>query len=132
MTMSDPIADMLTRIRNGLLAEKQEVRCPDSSLRRSVLEVLRKEGYLRAFRVEEVGGPRREIVIELKYHQGAPAIREITRVSRPGMRVYSPARDIPRHHAGLGIHVLSTPSGVMTDHEARKANVGGEILCRVF
>lgn len=132
MTMTDPLADMLTRIRNGLMAEKQEVRCPDAKLRRAVLEVLRREGYIRAWRVEEGEGPRRDVVIELKYHQGGPAIREISRVSRPGLRVYSPARDIPRHYAGLGIHVLSTPSGVMSDHEARKANVGGEILCRVF
>lgn len=132
MTMTDPLADMLTRIRNGLMAEKQEVRCPASKLRQAVLDVLRSEGYIRAWRTEGDAGPGREIVIELKYHQGAPAIREIRRVSRPGLRVYSPARDIPRHYAGLGIHVLSTPAGVMSDHEARRRNVGGEVLCRVF
>ena len=132
MTMTDPLADMLTRIRNGLMAERQTVRCPDSRLRRAVLEVLRQEGYIRAWSVEELGGPKRGIVIELKYHKGAPAIREIKRVSSPCRRIYSPAREIPRYFGGLGVHVLSTPAGVMSDRAAREANVGGEVLCRVF
>ncbi len=132
MTMTDPLADMLTRIRNGLMAEQSAVRCPDSRLRRGVLEVLRQEGYIRAWSVEEQGGPKRDLVIELKYHKGAPAIREIRRISSPCRRIYSPVREIPRFHGGLGIHVLSTPAGVMSDRAARAANVGGELLCRVF
>lgn len=132
MTMTDPLADMLTRIRNGLMAERQTVRSPDSRLRRNVLEVLRKEGYLRGWHVEDMGGPKRELVIELKYHKGEPAIREIRRISSPSRRVYSPAREIPRFYGGLGVHVLSTPAGVMSDRAAREANVGGEVLCRVF
>ncbi len=125
---SDPISDMITRIRNGQRARKQSVLTPASKLRESVLDVLKREGYIRGFSREAEGS----IKIELKYHQGEPVIREIGRVSRPGRRVYSDIKALPRVHGGLGISVVSTPKGVMSDGEARAANVGGEVLCRVF
>jgi len=125
---SDPISDMLARIRNGQRARKQSVLTPASKLRESVLDVLKREGYIRGFSHEGEGS----IKIELKYHQGEPVIREIGRVSRPGRRVYSDIKSLPRVHGGLGISVVSTPKGVMSDGEARAANVGGEVLCRVF
>jgi small subunit ribosomal protein S8 len=128
--MSDPISDMLARIRNGQRARKQSVETPASKLRESVLDVLKREGYIRGFSREGEG--QGTIKIELKYHQGEPVIREIGRVSRPGRRVYSDIKSLPRVHGGLGISIVSTPKGVMSDGEARAANVGGEVLCRVF
>jgi small subunit ribosomal protein S8 len=122
MTMSDPLGDMLTRIRNGQRAGFTSVRAPGSRLRANVLDVLKREGYIR----------EPELVIELKYADGEPVIREISRVSKPGRRVYSKIKDLPRIYNGLGIAILSTPRGVLSDHEARVANVGGEVLCRVF
>lgn len=132
MTMSDPLGDMLTRIRNGQRVNKSVVRCPASRLRADVLDVLQGEGYIRGWRRGEDSPARPFLEIELKYHDGAPVIREIARVSRPGRRVYSPVRDLPRVYNGLGISILSTPRGVMSDARARAANVGGEVLCKVF
>jgi small subunit ribosomal protein S8 len=130
MNLSDPLGDMLTRIRNGQAAHKTAVSTPASKLRVSVLEVLRREGYIRGFRREDIG--HGELSIELKYHNGEPVIRELRRVSKPGRRIYSPVKDLPRVYNGLGIAILSTPQGVMSDAEAREAHVGGEVLCTVF
>ena len=132
MAMSDPLGDMLTRIRNGQRTGKSKVRAPASKLRANVLEVLRREGYIRGFRTEAVQTGLNEVEIELKYNDGSPVIQEISRVSRPGRRVYSKIKELPRFYNGLGITILSTPRGVMSDQEARAANVGGEVLCRVF
>ena len=131
MSMNDPLGDMLTRIRNGQKARMQLVRSTASKLRANVLEVLKREGYIRNYSSEQEI-PGGELVIELKYHEGEPVIREISRVSTPGRRVYSKISDLPRFYNGLGISILSTPRGVMSDSEARTANVGGEVLCRVF
>ena len=132
MTMSDPLGDMLTRIRNGQRAHQAVVASPASKLRANVLEVLKREGYIRGFSQEQVRAGVSELKIELKYVDGEPVIREISRVSKPGRRIYSSLSDLPRVYNGLGIAVLSTPRGVMSDNEARAANVGGEVLCRVF
>ena len=132
MTMSDPISDMLTRIRNGQRAKKSSVVAPASKLRGNVLEVLKREGFIRGYSVHDVREGVKEIKIELKYHEGAPVIREISRISKPGRRVYSKIKDLARVYNGLGISILSTPRGVLSDTEAREANVGGEILCQVF
>ena len=131
MALSDPLGDMLSRIRNGQKARMQSVISPASRLRCNVLEVLKREGYIRNYTMasSDRGG---EIVIELRYHEGEPVIREISRVSTPGRRVYSKIADLPRYYNGLGISILSTPRGVMSDNDARSANVGGEVLCRVF
>lgn len=128
----DPIADMLTRIRNGQRARKGAILSPASILRERVLDVLKREGYIRDYARSDIRKGVSELRIELKYHQGEPAIREIGRVSRPGRKVYSGIKELSRVHGGLGIAILSTPKGVMSDGEARAANVGGEVLCRVF
>jgi len=130
--MSDPVADLLTRIRNGQRAKKDTVTAPASNLRANVLGVLEREGYIRGFERYNVRTGIDEIKIELKYYDGEPVIREINRVSRPGCRVYSKIKDLPKVYNGLGIAILSTPRGVMSDAEAREANVGGEVLCQVF
>lgn len=132
MAMSDPLGDMLTRIRNAQNRKLTTVSTPASNLRANVLQVLQKEGYIRGYERHEVSPGISELTIELKYHEGAPVIRSIRRVSRPGRRVYSKIKDLPRPFNGLGIAVLSTPRGVMSDVEAREANVGGEVLCQVF
>ena len=132
MSMSDPLGDMLTRIRNGQRAKLTAIASPSSKLRGSVLEVLKREGYIRSYSQKEIKPGISELKIELKYHEGRPVIREIQRVSTPGRRVYSGAKDLPRIYGGLGISILSTPKGVMSDHEARAANIGGEVLCTVF
>ena len=132
MTMTDPLADLLTRIRNGQRAHKETVVAPASRLRSNVLEVLKNEGYIRGYSQYEVRPGISEIKIELKYHEGDPVIRESNRVSTPGRRVYSKIKDLPRIYNGLGISILSTPRGVMSDNDARDANVGGEVLCQVF
>ena len=132
MSMSDPLGDMLTRIRNGQRARKDMILSPASRLRNNVLDVLKREGYIRNYAQREVRPGVAEIEIELRYHQGDPAVREIKRVSTPGRRVYSGIKDLPRIYNGLGISILSTPSGVLSDAEARDKNVGGEVLCRVF
>ena len=132
MALSDPLGDMLTRIRNAQKAGMSSVSTPASKLRSSVLEVLKREGYIRGFSQQVAEPGFGEIKIELKYHEGAPVIREISRISKPGRRVYSRIADLQRVYNGLGISILSTPRGVMSDSEARAANVGGEVLCRVF
>jgi small subunit ribosomal protein S8 len=132
MSMTDPVADLLTRIRNGQRAHKTAVTSPNSKLRTNVLEVLKREGYIRGYETEELRKGISQIRIELKYHEGAPVIRHIQRVSTPGRRVYSKIKDLPRVYNGLGISILSTPRGVMSDSEARAANVGGEVICEVF
>ena len=132
MTMTDPLGDMLTRIRNGQRARKSKITSPASRLRTNVLEVLKREGFIRGFSQHEVRRGISEIEIELKYHEGDPVIREISRVSKPGRRVYSGIKDLPRVYDGLGISILSTPRGVLSDSEARDQNVGGEVLCQVF
>ena len=132
MSMTDPLGDMLTRIRNGLHAKKDLVSAPASRNRQRVLEVLEREGYIRGFEYVEFGGGKAELKIMLKYYEGDPVIQSISRVSSPGRRVYSSVRDLPRIHNGLGISIVSTPKGVLSDAEAREANVGGEIICTVF
>lgn len=132
MSMSDPLGDMLTRIRNAQRARMTVVDSPASKLRQNVLDVLKREGYIRGYSREEVRPGVANLRIELKYHEGEPVIKQITRVSKPGRRVYSKIKDLPKFYNGLGISILSTPRGVLSDNEARAANVGGEVLCRVF
>lgn len=132
MTMSDPIADMLTRIRNAIGRKKTKLSTPASKLRARVLDVLQAEGYIRGYTQIDLENGKSEIEIELKYYEGAPVIRELTRVSKPGRRVYVSVKSIPQVANGLGISILSTPKGVMADHQAREQNVGGELLCRIF
>jgi len=132
MFLSDPLGDMLTRIRNAQRARHSMCMSPASQLRANVLGVLQREGFIRGYSAEELRPGVARLKIELKYNEGEPVIKEITRVSRPGRRVYSKIKELPRVYAGLGISILSTPRGVMSDSEARAANVGGEILCRVF
>ncbi len=132
MTMTDPIGDMLTRIRNGQRARKGAVKSPASKFRERVLDVLEREGYIRGYQRAEQDEGKPELQIELKYFEGEPVIQTIQRVSKPGRRVYSSIRDLSPFSNGLGIHILSTPQGVLSDSEARQQNVGGEILCRVF
>ena len=132
MTVSDPLGDMLTRIRNAQMRSRPKVSTPASKLRERVLEVLKDEGYIRGYsRIDYTGG-KSEIEIELKYFDGQPVIREIKRVSTPGRRVYSLVRDLPTIANGLGVAILSTPKGVMSDSRARLENVGGEVLCSIF
>ncbi len=132
MAFSDPLGDMLTRIRNGQHARKSSVVAPASKLRENVLDVLKREGYIRGYERNVVRNGVEEIRIGLKYIEGQPVIREIERVSKPGRRVYSKIAELPKVYNGLGISILSTPRGVMSDHEARQVNVGGEVLCQVF
>src|SRR6202023_2132746 len=132
MNLNDPIGDMITRIRNAQSRTKPKVSTPGSKLRKSVLEVLKSEGYIRDYSTLERSDGRTEFEIELKYFDGAPVIREISRVSKPGRRVYVSVRNLPRINNGLGVAIVSTPKGVMADHDAREQNVGGEILCTVF
>ncbi|MFZ1812939.1 MAG: 30S ribosomal protein S8 [Rhizobiaceae bacterium] len=130
--MNDPLGDMLTRIRNGLMRGKSKVSTPASTLRVRVLDVLQSEGYIRGYTKVDFGDGKSELEIELKYYEGAPVIREIARVSKPGRRVYASVKSIPTVANGLGVSILSTPKGVMADHSAREQNVGGEVLCHVF
>lgn len=132
MTMTDPLGDMLTRIRNAQGRRKTKVSTPASTLRARVLEVLKSEGYIRDYAQVDYDGGKSEIEIELKYFEGEPVMREIARVSKPGRRVYVGVKSIPNVANGLGISILSTPKGVMADHQAREENVGGEVLCRIF
>ncbi len=132
MAMSDPIGDLLTRIRNGQHARKQSITAPASKLKAGVLEVLKNEGFIRGYSERDVRTGIKELVIELKYYEGEPVIREIGRISTPGRRVYSGSDNLERERGGLGIRILSTPQGVMSDSQARESRVGGEILCRVF
>jgi small subunit ribosomal protein S8 len=132
MSLSDPLGDMLTRIRNAIGRKKSKVSSPASKLRARVLDVMKSEGYIRDYAQVDFDNGKSELEIELKYHEGAPVIREIARVSKPGRRVYVASKSIPHVANGLGISILSTPKGVMADHDAREQNVGGEILCQIF
>jgi small subunit ribosomal protein S8 len=131
MTMTDPLGDMLTRIRNAQMRKKSKVSTPGSTLRQHVLDVLQSEGYIRGYSTVEQDG-RAEFEIELKYYDGEPVIHEIERISKPGRRVYASVKSIPRVKNGLGVSILSTPKGVMSDSAARDQNVGGEVLCTIF
>jgi small subunit ribosomal protein S8 len=132
MALNDPLGDMIARITNAQMRNKSKVSSPASRLRVSVLDVLKSEGFIRGYASVEHANGRNELEIELKYFDGAPVIREISRVSKPGRRVYASVRSLPRVNNGLGVAIVSTPMGVMADHAARDANVGGEILCTVF
>jgi small subunit ribosomal protein S8 len=132
MALNDPLGDLITRIRNAQLRNKPKVSTPGSRLRVSVLDVLKNEGYIRGYSTVEHSNGRSELEIELKYFDGEPVIRDISRVSKPGRRVYASVKALPRINNGLGIAIVSTPKGVMADHDARDANVGGEVLCTVF
>ena len=132
MNLNDPLGDMLTRIRNAQMRGKSSVVSPSSKLRRWVLDVLKDEGYIRGYSEKQFTGTMAELEIELKYHEGRPVIQDIQRVSKPGRRVYSSVKTMPVVQNGLGISILSTPNGVLSDNEARVANVGGEVLCQVF
>ena len=132
MSLSDPLGDMLTRIRNAQRARHSMCVSPASQLRANVLGVLQREGFIRGYASVEHSNGRKELEIELKYFDGEPVIREISRVSKPGRRVYASVKALPRVNNGLGVAILSTPKGVMADHDARDKNVGGEILCTVF
>ena len=132
MTFVDPIGDMLTRIRNGQMRSLNKISIPFSNFRSKILDVLKKEGYIINFIVDKDKDNKKSILVDLKYYEGRPVIREIKRVSKPGRRVYSSATSIPRVHSGLGLAILSTSKGVMSDVEATKNNLGGEIICRIF
>lgn len=132
MMMTDPVGDMITRIRNAQMRRKGKVSTPASSLRGHVLDVLAAEGYIRGYARVDFESGLSEFEIELKYFDGEPVIRDIQRVSKPGRRVYTSVKTLPRVMNGLGVSILSTPKGVMSDHQARDENVGGEVLCRVF
>jgi small subunit ribosomal protein S8 len=132
MAVNDPIGDMIARIRNAQLRNKSKVSMPGSKLRERVLEVLKSEGFIRGYAAVAHASGRSELEIELKYFEGEPVIREIERISKPGRRVYASVKNLPRINNGLGVAILSTPKGVMADHDARDANVGGEIICTVF
>ncbi|MEI9888087.1 MAG: 30S ribosomal protein S8 [Rhizomicrobium sp.] len=132
MAMTDPVGDLLTRIRNGQLRGLAKIKSPNSRLRARLLDVLKEEGFIRDYVETELKSGKREIEIELKYHEGQPVIRELKRVSTPGRRVYTSVKDLKPHRQGLGVSIVSTPKGVMTDAHARDANVGGEVLCQVF
>ena len=131
MAVTDPLGDLLTRIRNGQRARKDSVLTPASKLRARVLDVLQREGYIRGYQDEQMG-PIAGIRIELKYFEGQPAIKHVARVSKPGRRIYSGSQELPRVRNGLGITIVSTPRGVLSDAEAREQNVGGEVLAEVF
>ena len=132
MSMSDTLGDMLTRIRNGQTTNKKVVDTPASRFRKNVLEVLKREGFIRNFEEKEMRPGINFFAIELKYYNGKPVISEIKRVSKPGRRVYSSIKNLQKTYNGLGISILSTPRGVMSDNEAREANVGGEVLCTIY
>ena len=132
MAMTDPVGDLLTRIRNGQLRGLGKIKSPNSRLRASLLDVLKEEGFIRDYTAVELSSGKRELEIELKYHEGQPVIRELKRVSTPGRRVYTSVKDLKPHRQGLGVSIVSTPQGVMTDTHAREKNVGGEVLCQVF
>ena len=132
MTLMDPIGDMFTRIRNGQMRFLNTIDLPASNFRLKILEVLKQEGYITNFVLEKKEKNKKNLKVDLKYYEGHPVIKEIKRISKPGRRVYSRATSIPRVMNGLGLAILSTPKGVMTDSEAKKKNIGGEIICKVF
>ena len=132
MTLTDPIGDMFARIRNGQMRSLNSINVPSSNFRRNILEILKSEGFIKNYYIEKLENNKINLKINLKYFEGNPVIKEIKRISKPGRRVYSRATSIPRVMNGLGLAILSTPKGVMSDTEARKNNIGGEIICRVF
>jgi len=132
MTLMDPIGDMFTRIRNGQMRSLTTIDVPASNFRLQILEVLKTEGYISNFFLEKKENNKKNLKVDLKYYEGSPVIKEIKRVSKPGRRIYSRATSIPKIQNGLGLAIISTPKGVMSDNEARKKNIGGEIICRVF
>jgi len=132
MTLMDPIGDMFTRIRNGQMRSLPKVSVPSSSFRLKILDVLESEGFISSYRIEKKENNKVSVIVDLKYYEGVPVIKEIKRVSKPGRRVYSRATSIPRIQNGLGLAIISTNKGIMSDIEARKNNVGGEIICKVF
>ena len=132
MATTDPIGDLLSRIRNGQLRGKAKISSPNSRLRVRVLDVLQAEGFIRGYAEVEFKDGLKQLEIELKYHEGRPVIRELKRVSTPGRRVYASVKELKPHRQGLGVSIVSTPQGVMTDSAAREKNVGGEVLCQVF
>ena len=132
MTLMDPRGDMFTRIRNGQLRLLPKVEMPSSKFRLKILEVLKSEGFITSYHIEKKENNKVSLTVDLKYYEGTPVIREIKRVSKPGRRVYSRAESIPRIQNGLGLAIISTNKGIMSDIEARKNNIGGEIICRVF
>ena len=132
MTLTDPIGDMFSRIRNGQMRSLNTINIPSSSFRKNILEVLKNEGYIKDYFIEKSENNKISLKINLKYYEGDPVIKEIKRISKPGRRVYSRANSIPKVMNGLGVAIISTPKGVMSDSEARKNNIGGEIICRIF
>ena len=132
MAITDPIGDLLSRIRNGQIRGKAKITSPNSRLRTRLLDVLQSEGFIRGYAEVEFKDGLRQLEIELKYHEGRPVIRELKRVSTPGRRVYTSVKELKPHRQGLGVSIVSTPQGVMTDSAAREKNVGGEVICQVF
>jgi small subunit ribosomal protein S8 len=132
MTLTDPIGDMFSRIRNGQMRSLNSIDLPSSNFRKNILKILKEEGYIKDYYIEKSENNKISLKVNLKYYEGDPVIKEIKRISKPGRRVYSRANSIPRVMNGLGLAILSTPKGVMTDAEAKKNNIGGEIICKVF
>jgi small subunit ribosomal protein S8 len=132
MSMSDPIGDLITRIRNALMRNKSSVTSPSSKMRMRILEVMKNEGYIRGYEETALDASKKELKIELKYRDGESVIQEINRVSKPGRRVYSTVEDLPLIYNGMGISIVSTSKGVMSDSEARRENASGEIICKIF
>tara|TARA_E500000331_G_scaffold328701_1_gene348685 strand:+ start:719 stop:1117 length:399 start_codon:yes stop_codon:yes gene_type:complete len=132
MSLTDPIGDMFSRIRNGQMRSLNSIDIPSSNFRKNILKILKEEGYIKDFYIEKSENNKISLKVNLKYYEGDPVIKEIKRISKPGRRVYSRANSIPRVMNGLGLAILSTPKGVMTDAEAKKNNIGGEIICKVF
>ena len=132
MSFTDPIGDMITRIRNGQMRSQVKIEMPASTFKGKILEILKKEGFILNYSLDQVDENKKKFSINLKYNSGSPVIKNIERISKPGRRFYSSAQAIPRIQNGLGIAIVSTPKGIMTDSEARKAKIGGEIICRVF
>jgi small subunit ribosomal protein S8 len=132
MTFTDPIGDMFSRIRNGQMRLMNSIEIPSSNFRKNILEILKNEGYIKDFFIEKTKNNKTSLRVTLKYYEGDPVIKEIKRISKPGRRVYSRAQSVPRVMNGLGLAILSTPKGVMSDVDAKKNNLGGEIICRVF
>ena len=132
MSIIDPVGDMFTRIRNGQMRSLNSVEIPSSKFRKNILEILKNEGYIKDYFIEKTENKKTSLKISLKYYEGDPVIKEIKRISKPGRRVYSRANSIPRIQNGLGLAIISTPQGVMSDVDARKNNIGGEVICKVF
>ena len=131
MTMTDPISDLLTRIRNGQQVRKSNVNCPSSKMKLAILKVLKEEGYIREF--SEIEGIKGKVIeISLKYYHGEPVIKEIVRISKPGLRIYSSVKNMPVYKNNMGVSIVSTSKGVMTNFKAKEINIGGEVLCRIY